>query len=533
MKQLEQFKSFAKQRKTDKMRTSKQAVIYSRVSTKEQAETNQSLETQKKYCEEYAEKNGYNVIEFFGGTYESAKNDERKEFLKMMQFIKNAKKNISHVLIYSMDRFSRSGANAIYILEQLLKQGIRILPVTQPVDSSTPEGQMQQTLQLMFSQYDNTNRKNKIVSGMIEKLKKGYYPTKAPIGYDQISIRGEQKITINEKGKFIKQAFTWKAKQAMSAVEISERLKNQGFVINHKRLTDILRNPFYCGIITHALLDGECYEGKHPSIISKELFFEANEIMKKNPKTQSHKKESNELPLRRFIKCDECGTIWVGYRVKKKNIWYYKCNKKGCACNRNAEKLHEEFSQLLLQFSFNPELSRLLTKRLVKKYSSLIDEKQKEQSGVKMQIANLKNKIITIEERFALAEIEREMYLKFKEKYTNELEEISHNHIDCDLEKSNLEKMIDYAIKASQNLHQSWNAGDLNTRQRIQQLVFPKGISYNHKKGYYRTDEMNSAFAQFREIASETTKEKNNPLPLLIDNSPLVVPAGIEPAFKV
>ena len=48
--------------------TQKQAgqntVIYTRVSTKEQADTNQSLETQKKYCIQYAEKNNLNVVGF-------------------------------------------------------------------------------------------------------------------------------------------------------------------------------------------------------------------------------------------------------------------------------------------------------------------------------------------------------------------------------------------------------------------------------------------------------------------------------------
>ena len=55
----------------------KKAIIYTRVSTKEQADNNTSLTTQKKYCEEYAVKNGFEVVEYFGGTYESAKTDER------------------------------------------------------------------------------------------------------------------------------------------------------------------------------------------------------------------------------------------------------------------------------------------------------------------------------------------------------------------------------------------------------------------------------------------------------------------------
>ena len=51
------------------------AVIYTRVSSKEQAENNKSLETQRKYCLQYALRYDLNVIGFFGGTYESAKTD--------------------------------------------------------------------------------------------------------------------------------------------------------------------------------------------------------------------------------------------------------------------------------------------------------------------------------------------------------------------------------------------------------------------------------------------------------------------------
>ena len=71
MNQFELIQSFAKGKATDNAKQSQRnAVIYTRVSTKEQADTNQSLGTQKKYCLQYALKNDLNVLGFFGGTYE-------------------------------------------------------------------------------------------------------------------------------------------------------------------------------------------------------------------------------------------------------------------------------------------------------------------------------------------------------------------------------------------------------------------------------------------------------------------------------
>ena len=56
MNQFELINSFAKGKVSDNSKqTQRNAVIYTRVSTKEQADTNRSLETQKKYCLQYAE----------------------------------------------------------------------------------------------------------------------------------------------------------------------------------------------------------------------------------------------------------------------------------------------------------------------------------------------------------------------------------------------------------------------------------------------------------------------------------------------
>jgi DNA invertase Pin-like site-specific DNA recombinase len=58
---------------------------------------------------------------YFGGTYESAKTDERREFNKMLAFVKKSKERIAYIIVYSVDRFSRSGTNAMYITDQLKK----------------------------------------------------------------------------------------------------------------------------------------------------------------------------------------------------------------------------------------------------------------------------------------------------------------------------------------------------------------------------------------------------------------------------
>src|SRR5947209_2436059 len=90
-------------------------IVYTRVSTKEQADNNRSLESHRRTIDEFSKRNGKNVLAYFGGTYESAKTDGRKEFQRMLDFIKKNKGKVNQILVYSLDRFSRTGGAAIKI----------------------------------------------------------------------------------------------------------------------------------------------------------------------------------------------------------------------------------------------------------------------------------------------------------------------------------------------------------------------------------------------------------------------------------
>ena len=329
---LVQFGQFAKGAKIIKNRGSN-CVIYTRVSTKEQADNNMSLETQKKACENYAEKNAYQIMGYFGGTYESAKTDERKHFNNMLTYVKKSKEKISTIIVYSVDRFSRSGANAIYITEQLKREGISVYAVTQPTDTTTASGSLQQNIQFIFSEYDNQLRREKCMAGTKEKLLAGVWCTATPIGYDSLKRDGKRILVLNEKGKLIKKAFMWKLK-GMTNEAISEKLNEAGFKTQHQQVSRLLRNPFYCGLIVHSALEGEIIEGIQEKAVSKEIFLEVNGVLAKNHQGYSTHPDKEEVPLKRFVQCDKCGSYLRAYKSKKIQQYYYKCNTPGCKCNK-------------------------------------------------------------------------------------------------------------------------------------------------------------------------------------------------------
>ena len=528
MNTLQRFQKFSPEQKA--IGTNKKAIIYTRVSTKEQADTNTSLGTQKKYCENYAKSNGYKVVAYFGGTHESAKSDDRKEFKRMLKYVRQSG-NIGYIIVYSYDRFSRTGSSAAQISQDLFKQGIQVKAVTQEVDTTSAAGKFQQNLFFMFSQFDNELRKDKTITAMSDLVRKGYWLWAPPLGYEnkkKYHKAVEWDIAINETGEQLKKAFKWKVQNKYSNVEIVNKLNLLGIKINQRRLGELFKNPFYCGILITKMLPGEIIQGKHIPIVSKEDFLKINAEESAHPKT--YKTDNINLPLKQFIYCQTCKKPLTGYLVKAKNLYYYKCRTKGCGCNRSANKLHQDFTKMLDGFQVDPKYNSIIKEVMLYTYDNLTKELRTEETQFKKQLKEVNKKIEAIEERYVVGEIDTEIYKKFKTKYLKTQEEITTNLNQSSISSSNLKKAIDTALKLATNINEIWTSGDLNQKKRIQRLVFPSGIGYDKQNEVVRTLKTNSLFAVIPMIQKEIVKTKNGKSIQMNQFSVRVSPEGFEPS---
>jgi hypothetical protein len=64
----------------------------------------------------------------------------------------------------------------------------------------------------------------------------------------------------------------------------------------------------------------------------------------------------------------------------------------------------------------------------------------------------------------------------------------------CNLNLSNFEKRIPLIIATSSNISNLWHQADLETKRKIQNLVFPNGIYWDKEIGNYRTISRNKFF---------------------------------------
>jgi site-specific DNA recombinase len=527
---LDQFQTFARGRVAEN-KTGNRCVIYKRVSTKDQADNNMSLVTQKKLCEQFCEKNGLDIVGYFGGTYESAKTDERKQFNNMLSFIKKCKQPISQIVVYSIDRFSRSGANAIYIKEQLKNQGVSIQSVTQHADTNTSSGRLQQNIQLIFSDFDNELRRDKCVTGMREALYRGEWIGTLPKGYDNLKVNGKRKIVVNAIGKKLKQMFEWKANEGISNEEIKVRLEAQGIKLASQRISDILKNPFNCGIISHNLLDGQVIEGNHEKMVSKELFLRANAVKQGNQGGYKIMVPNKDIPLKHFLKCENCGKYMRGYKAKKNQQFYYKCGTIGCACNKRSEYLHEQFKEILDKYIVNideqklPILKQAMLGIFERNNATNLDTKSELQS----QLKEVNKKLERLEERYVNEEMSREIFEKFHKKLKLEKDEIEANLNKPEINASNPEKAIEIALHLATKLNTLWDSSDYHQKQKLQNLVFPEGMTYNRKTDQCRTLRVNEAFLSIAELARLLEKIKTDNLDGISGLSVSVEDNGFEP----
>ena len=527
MNSLKAFQRFSPEKKS--IGKNKNAIIYTRVSTKEQADTNTSLETQKRYCENYAKANGYHIVDYFGGTHESAKSDDRKEFKRMLKYVRQSG-TIGYIIVYSYDRFSRTGSSAAQISQDLYTQGIQVKAVTQEVDTTSAAGKFQQNLFFMFSQFDNELRKDKTITAMSDLIRKGYWLWVPPLGYvnnKKYHKAVDWDIAINETGKQLKKAFKWKAQNSYSNVEIVKKLQLSGVKINEKRLSELFKNPFYCGILITKMLPGEIIVGKHKPIVSKEDFLKINAPDSKHLKTK--KTDNINLPLKQFIYCEYCKKPLTGYLVKSKNLYYYKCRTKGCGCNKSAKKLHNEFSKTINNFQVNPKYNSIIKDVMIYTYDNITKELRQEEIQLKKELKAIELKLEAIEERFAIGEIDSGIYQKFKSKYIETQNEIAANLDQSFLSSSNLNEAIDLAIKMSSNINEIWTSGDLKQKKKIQNLLFPSGIGYDKLNDKVRTTRVNSLFAAMPVIEREILKTKNGESIQMNQFSVRVSPTGFEP----
>lgn len=521
--------------------------VYTRVSSKRQYDDNNSLKNQETFAKEYAKKNGFQIEVQFGGTYESAKGDfTRKEFKNMIERVRKSKNKPFAILIYKMSRFSRSGSGGISVVHELVDDlGVHLIETSTGKSTESPRGKNEILSSLVAAERENIERLEITKPGMIAFLREGNWLGNVPRGFDHYGprvkdltkIRSEQKIILNDEGRLLREAWQWKL-GGMRDFEILNKLETLGLKISKQTLSKIWRNPFYCGVCVHSMLEGEAVKGNWEAMVSQEDFWEVQEILKGNNSGYKVSKVNSSRPLMGFVTCSYCKEKMTGYLNKEKGLHYYSCqnNCPGSTVNAHTlprskkEGINDIFKKVLSFLQLDKkylEPFRQLLSLTINDYNSALFEHER---VIKKDIQVLGEKLEKLDRKFAFEDLPKSVYDKLRIEIDEDLSKKRIVLESISKKISNSKKTIEKCVEISMNISNYWGTENAELSLMIQKLIFPEGIVLDAVNRIYLTNKLNSIFSLIVDIARDSEGEKKGTNQNNIDLSLVVAGTRLERA---
>jgi len=302
-------------------------VGYCRVSTDKSDQLN-SLETQKQFFEEYAEKNGHTLIRLYADEGTSGtKIKNRKEFLRLMSDAGHGL--FEMVVVKDISRFARNTVDLLNSTRQLKALNIETLFLT---SNMTVLGNSEFILTIFgaLAQEESANTSKRVKFGKQRNAEKGRVPN-IVYGFDK--TKGDYfNLQINEEeAAVIRRIYDMYVTQGYGATKISLILNSEG--LKTKRNSDwsqnaisrILKNELYIGKIINGkeevadFLTGirkakdetewKVFDRPDLRIIDPEIYQQAQDILagRINAFNINRERQNNKHLFSTLIKCTDCG----------------------------------------------------------------------------------------------------------------------------------------------------------------------------------------------------------------------------------
>jgi site-specific DNA recombinase len=319
--------------------------VYTRKSTEEGLEQEfNTLDAQRESAEAYvASQKGegwvclpehYDDGGFTGG------NMDRPALQRLMADIQAG--NIDCVVVYKVDRLSRSLLDFARIMEVFDKRKVAFVSVTQQFNTSTPMGRLVLNVLLSFAQFEREIIGERIRDKIAAQRRKGKWAGGAPVlGYDVDRSNCSPKLVINtEEATRVRKIFNLYLKLG-SLLPVVKELAERGWcsktrqtktnrhrvgrAFDKSSLYQLLTNPIYIGKIKHK---SDLYDGEHEAIVSPEIFRQVQETLHHNGRTGGAAVRNRYgALLKGLLFCGGCGRAMVHTFTGqgRKQYRYYTC----------------------------------------------------------------------------------------------------------------------------------------------------------------------------------------------------------------
>ena len=297
------------------------AALYVRYSSSNQTE--QSIEGQVRVCTEFCQRNNIKIVEIYADRATSASKDieKRIEFLRM---IKDSEKHpFDAVIVYKLDRFSRSRYDMANFKFKLKKNGVQLISATENI-SNDPEGIILESVLEGMAEFYSAELSQKINRGLRESA----YKHKCAGGHPLLGYKTVDKhYVIDDKtAPIVKEAYELYA-DGKTVAQICEIFNDKGYrTVNNNRFNrssfvKMFRNEKYIGV--YQFHDYRA-ENVIPRIIPQELWDRVQNRLRDQQPSGTYKAKRVYL-LSGKLFCGNCKNRMNGNSNGDGDYQYYEC----------------------------------------------------------------------------------------------------------------------------------------------------------------------------------------------------------------
>lgn len=365
-------------------------LAYIRYSSHNQDEGN-SVAAQTTTIEKYTSSHDMEIENYYIDIAKTGRNTNRPQYQQMLEDVKNGTVEAKCIIVRAVDRLHRNAKNQLADLEWFAENGIRLISVTDGIDTETETSKLITTIKAAVAEdFSETLSKN-TRAGMLECAKQcrhlGGVP---PIGY---RVTPEGLYEIDEmKAPIVREIFKLYL-QDMGYDYIIRHLKKKGYKTSEGKdfskssLNTILKNPKYMGTYVYDKSTPKNSQGKRnshaykseyimikngmPAIISEKDFNKVQEKMSSNKKNFQHRSSKHYYPLNGKLRCAKCGKAFSGNANNSNGKKYYSY-RATCQCGIKSirmDKLNDFTFYALQQCLFSPENKEKILKKINAKLS--------------------------------------------------------------------------------------------------------------------------------------------------------------------
>lgn len=406
---------------------STKAIIYTRVSSKEQADEGYSLEAQEKLLKEYASKQNFEVAKTYKIAETASKDHVRKIFREVFEYA--TKHQINVILCEKIDRLTRSLKSAGVVDDWVREEQERSVHFVKEHfilnQQTKAHDNFVWDMKVAVARFYTNNLSEEVRKGQKEKLEQGGLPYRAPFGYKTIGEKGHKEHVLDpETSVFAKQIFDLYSTSLYSLKKLANLMYEKGLRTESGRkmysnsLYAILKNTFYYGEITW---NGKIYpNAKHEPLISRDMFEHVQRVLTTG---RPDKYVKHNPTFKAMVVCGECGHKISWY--EKKGHWYGRCaNYTRCKQNKlpvREDRLNEQAFSYFDNLCISEADIQRIRKTLKEDHISEIESRKTIQNDLKRKIERAKAKLDVLYEDRLEGRINFEFYEQKKAEIEREI----------------------------------------------------------------------------------------------------------------